>query len=74
MEDVPINTPQYQGAVFHPFRDKDEAVPGQNVLFIYQPELYFSSQVIRIIRIAAEKPDYFVRIMCGRPGYMRRWP
>ena len=63
VKDGPVHTLQYQRAVFHSPGNKDKATSGDNMFFIFQPELDFSSQIIGIPRVASKKADHFVKIV-----------
>ena len=52
--------------MFHTLRYEYQAAPGKYLFFILKPQFHFAIQIFWIIRITAEKRQYFSKVMFVR--------
>ena len=55
MEDRSVNPLECYWTVFHSLRDKDKATARKEVFLVLQPQLYFSSEIIRVFTSRSEE-------------------
>ena len=61
VDDRPVHPPHYEGTVLHSGRHEDKEAPGHHEFLVFEPELYLTAKICRIIKIRPEKRDNLVK-------------